>query len=526
VYISLCIEATVLELPLEIEEHFVALLVNIIFYRIIISPKMTHFTQSYDTMASYSFSITQVALGSPLQFEPALGSKELDNLIDNYVSGFGTPQQKRAQVVLQFLNSIEASGCQHPVSLCYYVPQCMAFGATFSQTPAMSFASPPAMQQIPTHFPANTQTSKSASSLKRQRQESGIAGHSSSKRLPGFSIMTKEGIDITEYASRGPKTKEQRDHAALMRKLKACGPCKKSKQRVGPSTTAAESEPAVNHSQCDPSHHRLSPISDGTPNSASFSESSGRDNSFSSAMGSQGSVSPLSSLGESFTQSPSQSIAPRAIAHSGQNFPSFPADFTMPSTGFDAMYEVPNMSTLSTDMLDPSMFQIMAPDEDIWGQFPQFPSDANSYEAWNNNHDFYALSSGASEIPEPQNLKATPDGASRGILHDTMPQRQETMVAQNRDRPTTTPTTQSPERLAYRDSEESSFDITQWLDPSVCQDDNHSLQERRCRPSDEQEQADRAARILWLASWISSVKVSQFVDVPSIWKALSLTLMS
>jgi hypothetical protein len=52
-------------------------------------------------------------------------------------------------------------------------------------------------------------------------------------RLPGFSIMTKDGIDVTNSAGRGTKTKEQREHAHLMRIMKACDSCKKKKIRVG-----------------------------------------------------------------------------------------------------------------------------------------------------------------------------------------------------------------------------------------------------------------------------------------------------
>jgi hypothetical protein len=51
-------------------------------------------------------------------------------------------------------------------------------------------------------------------------------------RLPGFSIMTKDGVDVTSTAGRGTKTKEQREHAHLMRIMKACADCKKKKIRV------------------------------------------------------------------------------------------------------------------------------------------------------------------------------------------------------------------------------------------------------------------------------------------------------
>lgn len=48
-------------------------------------------------------------------------------------------------------------------------------------------------------------------------------------------IMTKDGMDVTNSASRGSKTKEQRDHAHLMRIIKACDSCRKKKIRCDPS---------------------------------------------------------------------------------------------------------------------------------------------------------------------------------------------------------------------------------------------------------------------------------------------------
>jgi hypothetical protein len=181
-----------------------------------------------------SFTITQIALGSPLQFEPALGSKELDNLINNYVPGSAMPQQKRARVVLEFLNSVDALSYTHPVSIRYHVPQILTphLMPSHLSMPSMTTPSSGASYNFSAVKEETLTTSKSTGSLKRSREEAAPPNASSAKRLPGFSIMTKDGIDITDLASRGPKSKEQRDHAALMRKLKACAACKKSKQRV------------------------------------------------------------------------------------------------------------------------------------------------------------------------------------------------------------------------------------------------------------------------------------------------------
>jgi hypothetical protein len=52
---------------------------------------------------------------------------------------------------------------------------------------------------------------------------------------PGMRILTKDGRDVTNSAARGSKTKEQRDHAHLMRVIKACDACRRKKTRCDPS---------------------------------------------------------------------------------------------------------------------------------------------------------------------------------------------------------------------------------------------------------------------------------------------------
>jgi hypothetical protein len=72
-------------------------------------------------------------------------------------------------------------------------------------------------------------------------------------------ILTKDGRDVTNSAGRGSKTKEQRDHAHLMRVIKACDACRRKKTR------------------CDPSHKRRTTSSSrGQPHSQRPSESSVR----------------------------------------------------------------------------------------------------------------------------------------------------------------------------------------------------------------------------------------------------------
>jgi len=183
-----------------------------------------------------SFSITQNFLGSPLQFTPASGTKELDDLISRYIPGHLPIQQKRAQVALEFFNHVDASP-SHPVSRVYHVPAKMTVHTQQQQQPPALLSSFSSSSESLSSFASSnmsTPVSSQSSGSKRARDESSPPSATGSKRLPGFSIMTRDGVDITEYASRGPKTKAQRDHAALMRKLKACPACKRSKQRVRP----------------------------------------------------------------------------------------------------------------------------------------------------------------------------------------------------------------------------------------------------------------------------------------------------
>lgn len=194
-----------------------------------------------------------------------MGTVELDVLINDYVPGSCPLDQKRAQVTLQFLNSFDDS---------------LLISGSVSRTFQLSAKS--SSPSVPT-------TTAARNSHKRPREDS-TSTSPGSKRLPGFSILTKDGVDITEYASRGPKTKEQRDHAALMRKLKACDKCKRSKQR------------------CDPSHHSVvvspaSPSSVTTPSSSISTAPSFSNPSFSRRSGSSSgrtSISPQSAVESSF----------------------------------------------------------------------------------------------------------------------------------------------------------------------------------------------------------------------------------
>jgi len=200
-------------------------------------------------MAAFkTFTISQPFLGAPLQFQPALGSKELEELIDAYVIGTAPHNDKLSEVTIDFFNNATVD-----LNTGARVRRYDVFAAPWlNQSPvAQSPFTPP----IFTPSPASTNVADSGygsinmtqparkSDLGRAR----VAKHSKKDtkkaaeiRLPGFSILTKDGVDVTNCASRGTKTKEQREHAHLMRIMKACNDCKKKKIR------------------CDPSHRRSS----------------------------------------------------------------------------------------------------------------------------------------------------------------------------------------------------------------------------------------------------------------------------
>ncbi|KAM0460599.1 hypothetical protein ACHAPV_004875 [Trichoderma viride] len=177
------------------------------------------------------FSVYQPQLGAQLQFFPALGSQELDDMINAYVPGSAALKEKRATVSLNFLEHTQLTG------------QTFKFYPVYSSSPV---AASPAIStaSFSNTSPVNstwdwsqasaspTVSSRSSSSKSRKASQYSTPDLS---HLPGMKIMTKDGQDVTDSASRGSKTKEQRDHAHLMRIIKACDSCKRKKIRCDPS---------------------------------------------------------------------------------------------------------------------------------------------------------------------------------------------------------------------------------------------------------------------------------------------------
>ncbi|KAL7922768.1 hypothetical protein ACQKWADRAFT_326403 [Trichoderma austrokoningii] len=189
------------------------------------------------------FSVYQPQLGAQLQFFPALGSQELDDMINAYVPGSAALKEKRATVSLDFLEHTQLTGQTfkfYPV----YSSSPVAASPAISSTSSFSNTSPVNSTwdwSQASASPAVSSRSPSFKSRKASQYSTPDLSH-----LPGMKIMTKDGQDVTDSASRGSKTKEQRDHAHLMRIIKACDSCKRKKIRCDPShkkRTAAQTQP-------------------------------------------------------------------------------------------------------------------------------------------------------------------------------------------------------------------------------------------------------------------------------------------
>ncbi|KAJ2974261.1 hypothetical protein NUW58_g8715 [Xylaria curta] len=182
------------------------------------------------------FSVHQPALGAPLQFFPAMGSKQLDEMIDAYVPGSASILEKRAAVSMEFFEYTLATGDLFKFFMVYPTPGSNHTSPTVDSGYHSGFTTSPVMSQ--------SQWAESSSQMASPSSSRKATSTNDFSNLPGMKIMTKDGRDVTNSASRGCKTKEQRDHAHLMRIIKACDSCRRKKTK------------------CDPSHKRPTP---GTP---------------------------------------------------------------------------------------------------------------------------------------------------------------------------------------------------------------------------------------------------------------------
>lgn len=186
---------------------------------------------SRSTSAVEGFSVYQPALGSPLQFLPAVGTKELEQLIGAYLPGPASAQEKRATISMDFFEHSRQTG----ENFKYYavVTPAATPESAYNVSPVLSdlsFYSSPSQASTPAVGPA-AKKPRTAS----QKPAKTTTSTTDFSHLPGMKILTADGQDVTNSVSRGCKSKEQRDHAHLMRILKACDACKKKKIKCDPS---------------------------------------------------------------------------------------------------------------------------------------------------------------------------------------------------------------------------------------------------------------------------------------------------
>ncbi|TLD22420.1 hypothetical protein PspLS_08021 [Pyricularia sp. CBS 133598] len=228
------------------------------------------------TMPIQGFTVFQTAPGAVLSFVPAMGTAELDQLIDAYVVQAATIQEKRAIVSMEFFTHNALTNQTHlffPVNNPFnYVSAVTGspasslgdsgYGSSFnvspvaqeSLTPASSAPATPvtALQSATTIQRKNRVSKPKAKTTKKSASAASRAFAHDFTGMPGMQILTKDGVDVTNSA-RGGKTKEDREHAHLIRLLKSCPTCKKKKIRCDPShkrdlplkPSTSEAQPAV-----------------------------------------------------------------------------------------------------------------------------------------------------------------------------------------------------------------------------------------------------------------------------------------
>ncbi|KAM3434930.1 hypothetical protein NHJ13734_005788 [Beauveria thailandica] len=291
------------------------------------------------------FSIFQPALGAQLQFFPAVGTQELDELIHAHLVGPASSQEKRATLALDFFEHAQLTG----QSFKFY-PVYSVVAASPATSGASSMHTSPATASWDWSQTGSRAASVSSRSSQQQHRVSKpvspaarVRGTADFASLPGMKIMTRDGLDVTNSASRGSKTKEQRDHAHLMRIIKACDSCKRKKIR------------------CDPSHKKRGAAAPAASVSAATAKVAKKTRTSSPSAASQ-------------STSPPQSVSPQSISPlvMMDDFGSFSASpFEMDAAfSFDALDAFAPTTEASTD---------------LWDEFVQYPPVDQAQD-----YDFFA----------------------------------------------------------------------------------------------------------------------------------------
>ncbi|KAH7308530.1 hypothetical protein B0I35DRAFT_97860 [Stachybotrys elegans] len=182
------------------------------------------------------FTVYQAAPGAQLQFIPAIGTQELDDMIHAYIPGPASIQEKRATVSIEFLKYTQTTG----ETFNFYPVLTAVESPAMTDSVSSSYASPmtPSWDFSRLSTAPSVASSRASAHSRQSRKPSSSASSrhpGDVSNLPGMKIMTRDGRDITDSASRGSKTKEQRDHAHLMRIIKACDSCRRKKTKCDPS---------------------------------------------------------------------------------------------------------------------------------------------------------------------------------------------------------------------------------------------------------------------------------------------------
>ncbi|KAJ9132336.1 Transcription factor Cys6 [Pleurostoma richardsiae] len=242
------------------------------------------------------FSVFQASIGAPLQFLPALGSKQLDDLVNAYLPGPASIKEKRATISMDFCEyarltgetfkyyavlsqSVDSVTTGSPVSSTMHDS---GYGSSFNVSPVVSdvnlWCHSPSFISTSSHSPfvalAPSQQKAPASASRKPSSSLARSQTTDFSHLPGMKIMTADGQDVTNSASRGCKTKEQRDHAHLMRILKACESCKKKKIRCDPSHKKRAASQAQADAESKPAKRSKKPTSQAVQQPSSFAEAS------------------------------------------------------------------------------------------------------------------------------------------------------------------------------------------------------------------------------------------------------------
>ncbi|KAI1278844.1 hypothetical protein F5Y07DRAFT_359636 [Xylaria sp. FL0933] len=188
---------------------------------------MSSMSRNNSVNSLMGFSVHQPTLGSPLQFFPAMGSKQLDEMIDAYVPGNASILDKRAAVSMEFFEHTMATGDLFKFFMVYPALGLSNTSPTMDSGYHSNFTTSPVMSESQWN---NTLSRTTSPPSTKKSSPANDFSH-----LPGMKIMTKDGRDVTNSASRGCKTKEQRDHAHLMRIIKACDSCRRKKTKCDPS---------------------------------------------------------------------------------------------------------------------------------------------------------------------------------------------------------------------------------------------------------------------------------------------------